>query len=134
MSQNNSNDKMAMMPQIENINKIEGFDPTPFAIEYGDLSNGQTRKRLPVVIRIAMFRMKYIQGKISVQATAINGGFVATARIYPNYKDAPDEFLAEASAFRAPNPEKPSVSAREWAQTAAAGLWWKRTVSRHTFP
>ena len=41
MSQNNSNDKMAMMPQIENINKIEGFDPTPFAIEYGDLSNGR---------------------------------------------------------------------------------------------
>lgn len=122
MSQNNSNDKIAMMPQIENINKIEGFDPTPFAIEYGDLSNGQTRKRLPVVIRIAMFRMKYIQGKISVQATAINGGFVATARIYPNYKDAPDEFLAEASAFRAPNPEKPSVSAREWAQTAAVGV------------
>ena len=59
MSQNNSNDKMAMMPQIENINKIEGFDPTPFAIEYGDLSNGQTRKRLPVVIRIAMFRLKF---------------------------------------------------------------------------
>lgn len=31
MSQNNSNDKQAMLGLIENINKVEGFDPTPFA-------------------------------------------------------------------------------------------------------
>ncbi len=122
MSQNSSNDKITMMSFIEDINKTEGFDPTPFAVEYVDLKSGESRKRLPVVIRIAMFRMKYIQGKIAVQATAVNGGFVATARIYPDYKDAPDEFLAEASAFRSPNPEKPSVSPREWAQTAAVGV------------
>lgn len=66
--------------------------------------------------------MKYLQGKIAVQAQPDNGGFVATARIYPNYKDAPDEFLAEASAFRSPLPDKPSVSPREWAQTAAVGV------------
>ena len=122
MSQNNSNDKVAMMPYIEDINKIEGFDPTPFAVEYADLKNGDVRKRLPVVIRIAMFRMKYLHGKIAVQATEVNGGFVATARVYPDYKDAPDEFLAEASAFRAPSPDKPTVSPREWAQTAAVGV------------
>ena len=123
MSQNNSNDKKAaMMPYIEEINKVEGFDPTPFAVEYADLKSGETRKRLPVVIRIALFRMKYLQGKIAVQAQPVNGGFVATARIYPNYKDAPDEFLAEASAFRSPLLDKPSVSPREWAQTAAVGV------------
>ena len=27
MSQNNSNDKQAMLGLIENINKVEGFDP-----------------------------------------------------------------------------------------------------------
>ena len=31
MSQNNSNDKVAMMTLIENINKVDGFDPAPFA-------------------------------------------------------------------------------------------------------
>lgn len=123
MSQNNSNDKKAaMMPYIEDINKVEGFDPTPFAVEYTDLKTGETRKRLPVVIRIAIFRMKYNQGKIAVQAQPVSGGFVATARIYPSYKDGPDEFLAEASAFRSPLPDKPSVSPREWAQTAAVGV------------
>lgn len=45
MSQNNSNDKKAaMMPYIEDINKVEGFDPTPFAVEYADLKSGETRK------------------------------------------------------------------------------------------
>lgn len=122
MSQNNSNDKAAMMPFIEKINQIEGFDPTPFAIEYGDLSAGESRRRLPVVIRIAMFRMKYDKGKIAIHTKEDKDGYVATARIYPDYKDAPDEFLAEASAFRAPCPDKPSVSAREWAQTAAVGV------------
>ena len=123
MSQNNSTDKKAaMMPYIEDINKVEGFDPTPFAVEYTDLKTGETRKRLPVVIRIAIFRMKYNQGKIAVQAQPVSGGFVATARIYPSYKDGPDEFLAEASAFRSPLPDKPSVSPREWAQTAAVGV------------
>lgn len=122
MSQNNSNDKAAMMLHIEKINQIEGFDPAPFAIEYGDLSSGESRKRLPVVIRIAMFRMKYAKGKIAISTKEEKDGYVATARIYPDYKDAPDEFISEASAFRAPCPDKPSVSAREWAQTAAVGV------------
>ena len=122
MSQNNSSDKLTMMSYIEEINKSEGFDPTPFAVEYTDLNNGEVRKRLPVIIRIAMFRMKYLQGKIALQTKAVDGGFVATARIYPHYKDAPDEFLAEATAFRGKCPDKPSVSAREWAQTAAIGV------------
>ena len=33
MSQNNSNDKAAMLAKIEGINEVEGFDPTPFAVE-----------------------------------------------------------------------------------------------------
>ena len=38
MSQNNSNDKAAMMAIIENINKVEGFDPAPFAVDFTDLN------------------------------------------------------------------------------------------------
>ena len=52
MSQNNSNDKQAMLCKIENINKVEGFDPTPFAVDFTDLNSQETRKRLPVMIRL----------------------------------------------------------------------------------
>mgnify|MGYP007062366845 CR=1 FL=1 len=88
MSQNNSNEKAAMLPAIENINKVDGFDPTPFAVEYTDLNTGETNKRLPVLIQIAWFRMKYPNGKISVQVAPAKDCFVATARIYPDYKDS----------------------------------------------
>ena len=37
MSQNNSNDKAAMLAKIENINKVDGFNPAPFAVDYTDL-------------------------------------------------------------------------------------------------
>ena len=40
MSQNNSNDKAAMLAKIEGINEVEGFDPTPFAVDYTDLETG----------------------------------------------------------------------------------------------
>ena len=123
MSQNNSNDKAAMMPYIEKINKVEGFDPAPFAVEFSDLNNnGEKSKRLPVLIQIAWFRMKYPTGRIAVQVTSVKDHFVATARIYPDYKDSPECFLAEATASRGYCADKPSVSPREWAQTAAVGI------------
>ena len=122
MSQNNSNEKAAMLPAIENINKVDGFDPTPFAVEYTDLNTGETNKRLPVLIQIAWFRMKYPNGKISVQVAPAKDCFVATARIYPDYKDSPEQYLAEATASRGLCADKPSVSPREWSQTAAVGI------------
>ncbi|MDO5123084.1 MAG: hypothetical protein Q4D44_00275 [Eubacteriales bacterium] len=122
MSQNNSNDKAAVMALIENINKVDGFDPAPFAVDFTDLNSQETRKRLPVMIQIAWFRMKYPEGKIAVQATPSKDCFVATARIYPSYKDPVDCYLAEATASRGVCEDKPSVSPREWAQTAAVGI------------
>ena len=122
MSQNNSNEKTAMLAEIAKINAVEGFDPSVFAVDYTDLSTEDVRKRLPVMTQIAWFRMKYPEGKIAVSAVPNGDCFVATARIYPNYKDGENEFLAEATASRAPAADKPSVSAREWAQTAAIGV------------
>lgn len=122
MSQNNSNEKTEMMSVIGNINKVDGFDPTPFAVEYTDLNTGETSKRLPVLIQIAWFRMKYPNGRISVQVTPAKDCFVATARIYPDYKDNPEHYLAEATASRGLCADKPSVSPREWSQTAAVGI------------
>lgn len=122
MSQNNSNDKAAMLALIENINKVEGFDPTPFAVDYTDLNTNETRKRLPVMIQMAWFRLKYPDGRIAVQVISGKDCFVATARVYPHYKDPADCYLAEATASRGYCEDKPSVSPREWAQTAAVGI------------
>lgn len=121
MSQNNT-DKAAMRNVIATINAVEGFDPEPFAVEYADLESGETRKRLPVMIQMAWFRLKYPEGKITTKVTGGKGCFVATARVYPSYKDGGDCYLAEATASRGYLAEKPSVSPREWAQTAAVGI------------
>ena len=123
MSQNNSNDKAAMLARIEQINQVEGFDPTPFAVDFTDLNNGEVRKRLPVMTQIAWFRLKYPEGKIAVQVTAAKDGvFIATAKVYPHYKDPAEFYLAEGTASRSYMPDKPTVSPREWAQTAAVGI------------
>lgn len=122
MSQNNSNDKAAMMAIVENINKVEGFDPAPFAVDFTDLNSQEARKRLPVMIQMAWFRLKYPEGKIAVQVTPAKDCFVATAKVYPKYNDPADCYLAEATASRGICEDKPSVSPREWAQTAAVGI------------
>ena len=107
---------------LEQINAVEGFDPRPFAVDYTDLGTGQTRKRLPVMIQMAWFRLRYPEGKISVEVTQVHDCFVAKARVYPNYRDPVECYLAEATASRGRCQDKPSVSPREWAQTAAVGI------------
>ena len=112
MSQNNSNDKAAMLAKLSSINQVEGFDPTPFAVEYTDLNTGESRKRLPVMIQMAWFRLKYPEGRIAVQVTPSKDCFVATARIYPSYKDSSDCYLAEATASRGPDASKPVMEGK----------------------
>ena len=116
MSQNNDS------TIIGSINAVEGFDPVPYAVDYTDLTTGETRKRLPVMIQMAWFRLKYPEGKISVEVSPGHDCFVAKARVYPSYKDPIDSYLAEATASRGRCQDKPSVSPREWAQTAAVGI------------
>ena len=41
---------------------------------------------------------------------------------YPSYTNLPDQYLAEATASRGYLADKPTVSPREWAQTAAIGI------------
>lgn len=47
MSQNNSNDRAAMLAQIETINQVNGFDPAPFAVDYTDLGTGEVAQAPP---------------------------------------------------------------------------------------
>lgn len=115
--------KQESMAKIETINQIQGFDPSQFAIKLADLSeNGEERMRLPVMTQLAWFRLKFPMGKISVEVRQSGELFVAKARVYADYKDADNCFLAEATASRGKCEQKPSVSPREWAQTAAIGI------------
>lgn len=119
---NNPNNAALQTSILNNIHKVEGFDPSVYAIDYTDLSTGETRKRLPVMAQLAWFRLVYPEGKIAITVIPGHDCFVATARVYPSYKDPTDCYLAEATASRGYDPAKPSVSPREWAQTAAVGI------------
>lgn len=119
---NQSNGKTAAVDIISSIHKVEGFDPAALAVEYTDLNSGEKRKRLPVMAQIAWFRLVFPEGKISVNATPVKDHYVAHAKVYKNYMDPPDHFLSEATASRTHDPANPTVSPREWAQTAAIGV------------
>lgn len=120
MSQNNVSNPMTSI--LSTIHKVEGFDPTPLAVEYVDLITQEKRKRLPVMAQLAWFRLKYPEGKIAIDVEAVKDYFVASARVYVSYKDPVECYLAEATASRKYDPLKPTVSPREWAQTAAVGI------------
>lgn len=120
MSQNNV--PSSVTEKLNTINKVEGFDPTPLAVEYMDLTTQEKRKRLPVMAQLAWFRLKYPEGKIASDVVAEKDYFVASARVYVSYKDPVECYLAEATASRKYDPLKPTVSPREWAQTAAVGI------------
>lgn len=119
MNQNNPGSQFSI---LNTINKVEGFDPSALAVEYVDLTTQEKRKRLPVMAQLAWFRLKHPEGKIAISVEAVKDYFVATARIYVSYKDPQECYLAEATASRKYDPMKPTVSPREWAQTAAVGI------------
>jgi len=117
-----SNDKSGALDMITTIHQVTGFDPTTLAVEYTDLNTGEKRMRLPVMAQMAWFRLVFPEGKVSVTATLVKDYYVGHAKVYHNYMDPPECFLAEATASRKYDPEKPTVSPREWAQTAAIGV------------
>lgn len=119
MNQSNNTSQAAI---LNTINKVEGFDPTPLAVEYTDLTTQEKRKRLPVMAQLAWFRLKFPEGKIALHVETVKDYFVASARIYVSYKDPVECYLSEATASRKYDPLKPTVSPREWAQTAAIGI------------
>lgn len=121
-SEENLESKQSAMNFLRKVNAVEGFDPTPLAVEYTDLNGGTSRMKLPVSVQIGWFWLKYPEGRITVSAKAERDHFVALARIYHHYTDGADQYLSEASASRGMHPDKPGVSPWEWAQTAAIGI------------
>jgi hypothetical protein len=116
------NDKSAALAQINTINAVDDFDPASLAVDYTDMNTGETRKRLPVMAQVAWFRLKYPEGRFTINVAPGKDCFVATARVYKNYMDPVDCYLSEASASRGYLADKPTISPREWAQTAALGI------------
>ncbi len=117
-----SDNKSAALAKICGINAVDGFDPTALAVEYTDLNNGEKRLRLPVMSQVAWFRLKYPNGRFMLSVVPGKDCFVATARVYKDFMDPVDCYLSEATASRGYLPDKPTVSPREWAQTAALGI------------
>jgi len=115
-------DKSAALAKINGINAVEGFDPALLAVDYTDMNTGETRKRLPVMAQMAWFRLKYPEGRFTLSVAEGKECFIATARVYAHFTNTLEQYLSEATASRGPTPFKPSVSAREWAQTAALGI------------
>jgi hypothetical protein len=119
---NNEQAKQTAISKIESINAVEGFDPMPLALEINNMNDGSKRYRLPVMAQMAWFRLKYPEGRIAVTVKAGKDYFIGEAKVYAHYKDPIDCYLAEGSASRGYIPDKPTVSPREWAQTAAIGI------------
>ena len=110
------------MEALQKINAVDGFAPAALAVEYTDLNSNEKRLRLPVMAQMGWFRLKYPEGRIAITVTPGKDCFVATARVYHHYSDPVDQYLAEATASRGYLPDKPTISPREWAQTAAVGI------------
>lgn len=79
--------KLAAWKAISKINAVEGFDPTPLAVQYDDLNSGESRKKLPVMVQMAWFRLKYPEGRVAVSVSPGKDCFVATARVYHHFSD-----------------------------------------------
>lgn len=101
MSRDSSNNKTATLDKIKEINQVEGFEPSLFRENLKDMVTGESRSCLPIQIKLAWFRLKYPEGKITVQVTPIENGYEARAKVYPNNKElTTEEYLAEAMAVR----------------------------------
>lgn len=88
-------EKQAALAAIQQINAVDGFDPSPLAVEYADLNTHEKRLRLPVMGQLAWFWLKHPEGRVAVTVTPAKECFIATARIYANYTNPSDQYLAE---------------------------------------
>ena len=92
---------------IQNLNKVDGFDPRKYMRLIG--GEGQSGKYyLDVAIRKLWFRLKYPEGKIDTRLVyRTDQTVVVEARIYLHYKDAENEYIANAFSqkFRTEDPQ-----------------------------
>lgn len=107
---------------VSNLNRVEGFNPRDYMREIQ--GEGEAKKfYLDVAFRKLWFRLKYPEGKISKRLLKLADDMaVIEARVYLNYMDAEDNFVANAFShkFRAADAQFGSKFV-EFAETAATG-------------
>lgn len=108
--------KIPMNPNLA----VEGFNPEDYIQEHTN-SNGEKLSRLPFNAQLMWFRLRYPEGKISVETRPGKSVVIAKARVYANRNDPVDAFIAEGESSRGPSSDMPSINPRNWAQTAAIG-------------
>lgn len=107
---------------VRNLNSVEGFNPRDFMrVIQGE---GESAKYyLDVAFRKLWFRLKYPEGRISKRLLKLeNDMAVIEARVYLNYRDAEENFVANAFShkFRADDSQFGNKFV-ELAETAATG-------------
>ena len=119
------NNQAAMYDSVEavhNLNSVEGFNPRDFMrVIQGE--GESARYYLDVAFRKLWFRLKYPEGRISKRLLKLeNDMAVIEARVYLNYRDAEENFVANAFShkFRADDSQFGSKYV-ELAETAATG-------------
>lgn len=107
---------------IHNLNSVEGFDPRNYMREIQGA--GESKKYyLDVAFRKLWFRLKYPEGRISKRLLKLaNDMAVIEARVYLNYRDPEENYVANAFShkFRAEDAQFGSKFV-ELAETAATG-------------
>ena len=116
-------EKQAALAAIQQINAVDGFDPSPLAVEYADLNTHEKRLRLPVMGQLAWFWLKHPEGRVAVTVTPAKECFIATARIYANYTNPSDQYLAEATASRGYLPAGMGTDSSNRPGVAVRWLW-----------
>ena len=123
---NEKSNPMPMMyktiPAVAELNKVPGFDPLKFLRHKVSRKTNEEMLQLELPYQKLWFRLRHPEGKIALQVEPVKDYFVATAKVYVSYKDPVECYLSEATASRKYDPLKPTVSPREWAQTAAIGI------------
>lgn len=104
------------------INQVPGFNPMDHAKLLPD-AFGESSLHLDVKRRVAWFRLKYPDGRISKHVVSItDGAAIMEARVYKNANDSEYDYLANGfgqRAFEADNPF--GTRYIETAETAAVG-------------
>ena len=113
---------MKNMAAINDLNKVEGFDPAAFLRKLiGE--NGEQQYYLDVKYRKLWFRLKYPEGKITKRIVKLDNDFaIIESKVYLNRTDPEDAYVSCAMAQRwRSDDDNYGKKYVETAETAAVG-------------
>lgn len=110
-----------MCDLIDSINKITGLNVKELLVKSDNLVTGTENVYLPVKAQKAWFRLKYPDGRISLEMTKMDSrSCTARCRIYTDKRDPEGSFVSENYATRFNTPGN-TANYADWACTMAIG-------------